>query len=530
MKTEDVFMLKCPLFSLLPLKHHLINLIMKTINNLLLLVLIPVVLFSCTEEENPENDENQGTYYINTQEDFEKWNNTNFPAGSKVLFASGATFKGQFNLRGSGTAESPNLAASYNQDTGEIYEDWTDDKARIDGEGTVQSALKLSNGSFWTINNIEVTNTDGSTGQQGEILGINVVATYGDVVQDITVKNCYVHHVNGEVGGKYTGGIHVYVLGDSPDKTIFHKVTIENNIVSHVGGVGIANQSSYGNIVSGDFHPWTEYVVRGNRVEHTGRNGIIVRYSIDPLVEYNIAAHNSRFDVGHSIFNFNTINCVVQFNEAYGNVGNDMSKIDRGGFDCDFNSRNTIYQYNYSHDNHWFMAIQRRDINHDVIIRYNISQNERISPYLYGFPEYEGLENVEIYNNTHYFGEGMGTVMFAAIGKDRIPTETQFKNNIFFFEDEAHWGFDPDDSCFLTNNLFYNVSPKGENALTDDPMFVNPGSGGTDIDMTDPNRLAGYKLKEGSPAIDAGVMVSNNGGKNFAGEELNNNLVNIGAF
>ena len=457
-----------------------------------------------TSEKQPES-----TFFINSQEDFNTWSNHVFPSGSKVLFDADASFSGQFILRGSGTEETPNLAASYNRETGEVFTAWSDNKSVIQGEGKVGSALKLFNGSYWEINNIEVTNTNGTKEQQGEIVGILVEARDIGLARNIAVRNCYVHNVNGEVGGKKTGGIHVNVKGKSV-KTRYKDVTIENNLVSHVGGVGISNQSSYGSILEDDYYPWYNYVIRGNRVEYTGRNGIIARYSIGMLVEYNIAAYNSRHDKGHSIFNFNTIDCIVQYNEAYGNTSDDPGEVDRGGFDCDFNSRNTIYQYNYSHDNHWFMAIQERKIVHNVIIRYNVSENERLGAYMYGFPEYDDLRGLEIYNNTHYFGKGMGTQMFMEIGKDRIPTQSVYKNNIFYFEDPAEWVFDPDSTCFLSNNLFYNVSPKGESAVVEDPMFINPGQGGTDIDMTDPNRLAGYRLKPGSPAINAGTEISHN--------------------
>jgi hypothetical protein len=176
------------------------------------------------------------------------------------------------------------------------------------------------------------------------------------------------------------------------------------------------------------------------------------------------------------------------------------------------------------------MAIQERSMVHGVIIRYNISVNERLGAYMYGFPEYDDLKNVEIYNNTHFFGKGTGTKMFIKAGKDRIPTQTKFMNNIFYFEDQAEWVFEPDSTCFLSNNIFYNVSPKGEAAITGDPMFVDPGQAPADIDMTSPNRLSGYRLKDGSPALNAGLSIENNGGKNFWGEELRDGAVNIGAW
>lgn len=468
-------------------------------------------------------------YYINTQKDFDKWSNTLFPEGAKVLFAIDESFEGQFILRGSGNETVTNLAAAYDQKNGKIYREWIDNKPVIHGLGKENAAITLKNGSFWEINNLEVTNTDGSDDQQGEILGISVIAEDIGLAQNILIKNCYVHDVNGKVEGKKTGGIHINVYGKK-EATKFHKVTIQDNYIYNVGGVGISNQSSYGNALSDNFQPWTEYVVRGNRVERTGRNGIIVRYGIDPLVEYNVAAYNSLYSVGHSIFNFNTVGCVVQYNEAYGNVSDDPEEIDRGGFDADFNSKNTIFQYNYSHDNNWFIAMQERNLNDGVIIRYNVSVNERLGAYMYGFPEYDDLKNVQIYNNTHYFGKGTGTRMFIEAKKNRIPTETDFMNNIFYFEDKAEWGFVPDKTCTLNNNLFYNLSPKGKNSIEADPMFVNPGKSPVDIDMNNPNRLLQYRLKKGSPAIHAGIIIENNGGKNFWGEELKNDAVNIGAW
>jgi hypothetical protein len=108
--------------------------------------------------------------------------------------------------------------------------------------------------------------------------------------------------------------------------------------------------------------------------------------------------------------------------------------------------------------------------------------------------------------------------------------DTQFTNNIFYFEDEAEWIFDPDSNCVLKNNAFYNISPKGSGAITADPMFVNPGESKKDIDMTNPNRLSDYRLKAGSPALNAGLKIENNGGKNFGGVKLNNDAINIGAW
>lgn len=486
---------------------------------MLLFFLVPQLLLSCEKADAESNNESNTIFYIATQADFEKWSNTNFPAGSTILFAAGESFSGQFVLRGNGTADFPNRVSTYQAETGKIFADWTDNKAIIKGEGKVESSVLLKNGAYWEINNLEVTNTNGTTADQGELVGILVIAEDVGTVDNITIKNCYVHQVNGNVGGKKTGGIHVNVLGETI-KTKFNNLVIENNHIANVGGVGISNQSTWKSIDTDKYYPWTNFFIRNNRVEYTGRNGIIVRNAINAIVEYNIAAFNSRFDTGHSIFNFNTINCVVQYNEAFGNTSTNHDDIDHGGFDADYNSRGTIIQYNYSHDNNWFCGIMRRGINSDITIRYNISQNELLGAYLYGFPKETGVENVKIYNNTHYFAKGKGNRIFVAAGKERIPIETTFKNNIFYFEDEAEWGFEPNSSCLFENNIFYNISSRGNSALIADPLFENAGTGGVSINMTDPNSLSGYALGKESPAINTGIEIKGHPKKDFMGNTI----------
>jgi len=102
---------------------------------LIIFLLVPGFLFSCEKAEPALNfdtqEQNEKTYFINTQDDFDKWSNFNFPSGSKVLFAAGKTFTGEFILRGSGTETSPNLAAAYNSETGKVLNEWIDNKPVI---------------------------------------------------------------------------------------------------------------------------------------------------------------------------------------------------------------------------------------------------------------------------------------------------------------------------------------------------------------------------------------------------------------
>ncbi|MGQ1945753.1 hypothetical protein ACT3CD_01460 [Geofilum sp. OHC36d9] len=486
---------------------------------------IIVILFSVLLFSGKQNEHN--IVYINTQADFDRYKNAEFEPGTQIFFAVGKSFSGQFAPKGSGTKDLPIKLTAYNPKSNKAYWDDIDNKPIINGHGEVNSPIYLYNGAFWEINNLEVTNTNGTDEEQGDLRGIYIVAEDAGIIENITVRNCFIHDVNGKVEGKRRGGIHVHVKGKKV-RTKFHNLLIENNYIKNVGGVGIGNSSSWGKINSNDYYPWTDFVIRGNRVEYTGRNGIIARVGVNQIVEYNVLAYNSRYSTGHSVFNFASINCIMQYNEAYGNTG-DPGDIDHGGFDADYNARGTIIQYNYSHDNNWFCGIMRR-YNRDITIRYNISINERLGAYEYGFPQDDEARGIWIYNNIHYFRAGLNASIFASPGKVRTPSYSYFYNNIFYFEDKGTWGVEPDETCEFRNNLFYNVAPKGKGAIVADPLFVNPGKVDTDIDMHDPERLAGYMLKDNSPCIDAGIVINDNGGKDFWGNPLGTESIDIGAY
>ena len=171
-----------------------------------------------------------------------------------------------------------------------------------------------------------------------------------------------------------------------------------------------------------------------------------------------------------------------------------------------------------------------RKYNKGVTIRYNISVNDKLGAYEYGFPSEVGLEDLFIHNNTHYFGEGIHASPFASPGKKRIPINTTLYNNIFYFEESTTWKVVPDNSCVLSNNLYYNIAVFGDNSITSDPEFISKGMEPYNLDMTDPERLSGYRLSNSSPCIDAGIVIENNGGMDFWGNPVTDGKPDIGAY
>jgi len=459
-------------------------------------------------------------YHIDSQEQFDAHCKTTFLPGDRILFKRDVQFSGMFAPTGIGTVQAPIRIEAYGQGQ----------RPRIDANGKHQAGLLLQDPSYWEVNGLEITNTNGTDDDQGKLFGIYVLARKSEgTYRHVYINDCYIHHVNGKVAGKRHGGIHVHVK--DLNRSLFDDLRITNNRIVQVGGVGIGNDSSCGRVafrrnrfISENL--WTRVYVAGNHVENTGRNNIIARVSKDAVYEFNTLARSSRYSTGHSIFCFNTDGIKIQYNEAYGNVGE--GGIDRGGFDADYNCVNTFIQYNYSHDNNWFCGIMKR-LTHNVVIRYNVSQNDREGIYFYGFESEQKATNVHIYNNTHFVGKGLHVSVFP---EGRTPLNSRFENNLFFFEEQGHWGKNAKGiNTIFRNNLYYNIEPHESetSAITAHPMFVEPGTTGTDIDLKTMESLRSYQLQSGSPGVGSGIDIENNGGKDLLGTTVTPGSTDLGA-
>jgi hypothetical protein len=468
-------------------------------------------------------------FTIDDQSDFDALKNSSFSPGDLILFKRGQIFSGSFAPRGSGTAAAPIRIASYGEGPMPI----------INALGVHKAAVHLRNVEYWEVHGLELTNTDGSDDHQGRIMGVYIETNSArprSVMRHLHVKNCYIHSVNGTTldsdpdGAKLHGGIHVHTYGVIP--TRIDDLQIVGNTVQRTGGVGIGLDSRFNDVIGGDISQlWTNVYIAKNFIDDTDRNNMIVRHSLNPLVEYNVLANSSRANTGHSLFNFAAVGLVAQYNEAYGNTG--AGGKDRGGFDADWNCRDSVFQYNYSHDNLWFIGIMRR-WNKGVDIRYNISQNDQEGFCFFGFNNDTGAEDIRIYNNVYYVGPGITDAQFVA--ENRTPLNTKFYNNIFYFAGGGSYGSNMQNmqNSELTHNAYFGIPPwPGDaNAITADPMLVAPGSGRVNIDMSDPHRLPGYRLQAGSPLIDAGISGPDypSGSQDFWGNPVPNGAaVDIGA-
>jgi hypothetical protein len=225
---------------------------------------------------------------------------------------------------------------------------------------------------------------------------------------------------------------------------------------------------------------------------------------------------------GNTIFSRSCNGTVFQFNEGYFNRG---EAYDGSLYDPDLSSPNCVFQYSYSHDNaHGLFWVCTTPEDSGIVCRYNISQNDRGIIFC---PNY-AFKSVFFYNNVIFVGAGTNPRI---IDERRETGKTYyFYNNIIYnMSPDATYNWQGGSKRFFSNNLFYGYHPENEpddaNKKIADPLFNNPGSGGTGI-----RSVAGYKLKRKSPCLNTGMVIQDNGGQDYRGNESIDGKPDIGTF
>ena len=466
-----------------------------------------------------------------------KVNETQLIGGDRILLKAGSVFEDQaLSIKSGGTAENPIIIDMYD---GDVVGAEAGERPHIKGNGKnsfeyqgnqISYGLHIKNASHVQVNNVEISN-QGDTRKLS--VGLCVEAAGCGVMQGVHINNVYIHDVNGTYEEKTlpNGGLY-YVVSDHSNNTRFDDIQVVNNIVKRVSRTGISigttSASSFWDGHGGlipqevlDAYAHTNVLIRNNYVEEAGGDAIVPMFSIKPVIEYNISngasqntKHTSMYNAG--IWPWRCEDAVFQYNECYGTILNG----DGQAYDCDW-SRGTIYQYNYSHDNEGgFILICQSEVL-DSIVRYNISQNDQRCLFLAS-----NTHNADVYNNTFYIGEGLDTEVVEDVGG--VAT---LKNNIFYnlgTSTTTTWGR----NFSYENNLYYGYdsTPEDSRKIIADPMFTDPGTGGTGV-LGDSaiDTLGGYRLQEDSPAIDAGLEIENNGGRDYFGTPLADGKTDIGA-
>jgi hypothetical protein len=387
-------------------------------------------------------------------------NSKTFAAGDCILFKAGTRYEGELTLKGSGTASSPIFIDMYGGR----------ELPRIDADGKTPEALLIQNQEYWEIRNLELTNE--GPAREAWRAGVRAMDAGFGAMRHIHLADLYVHDVNGNLT-KSDEGCGIYLQCRGGRQSHFEDLRVERCHVVRTDRNGICQRASGGARSTG-------VIIRHNLLEDIGGDGIKIWGSSHALVEKNVVRGGEQRapDASAGIWPWDADHTVIQYNEVSGMHGS----LDGQGFDSDYQCRDTIIQYNFSHDNDGgFLLVcgPRGSINDNSIIRYNISQNDGI-PSARVFQIAGSPTNTHIYNNTIYVGpkQSLPLISFNA-WNGGWPDSTVFSNNLFYVDGKVTYRLGEGTHTQFAGNIFYcpgSAAPPTTQPITVRPDLVAPGS------------------------------------------------------
>jgi hypothetical protein len=401
------------------------------------------------------NDLNSGLGVNAAWKSLNKVNEQVFEPGQVILLKCGSVWEGQLLLKGSGSASNPIQLSSYGNGN----------KPIVNGNGKVDQVILLADIDGWHINNLELTNKSTTVGNR---TGILVSALKNETKTYFHFTNLFIHDIMGdysfEAKGKNTGGIGI--IG-GPD-TKFDNILIENCEIGPVNRVGIFTNLTKGDKATRGNRPFTNLIIRKNKIHHCAGDGAIIRYAYKPLIAYNLAYenHNAPENLvkhGVALWCRSTDEAIFEYNEVHHTRG----LLDGQAFDADLDSYRTLVQYNYSHDNEGgFMLVYGSSS--ESIVRYNLSVNDgKKGKHIFDFPVWTSPRGSGIFHNNSII---LPNESGAVIADEALET-ARFYNNIFYTDGNSELVVKSDGkSAFFKNNGYYGYSKR---EITDQAAVLN---------------------------------------------------------
>ena len=452
--------------------------------------------------------------------------------GAYIYLEKGSVFYGKLLIPNvSGTEEEPIVVSSYGKGDAPI----------IDGNGLEGSGVvHIMNCSNIIVENLEITDSATSEGDRRGVLvscdnnkGTEEVVTY----KNITLKNLYIHDIQGHrdaensgmsMESKITGGIHLW-SGDGYGRV--DGFTVTGCKITEVSNVGIATwykvvQNAEGGVSAKMVSPYsdsfqnyahTNVHIDGNEISHIGKNAIFARNLLGGLIEHNVVHDTAKYCVsGNTIVTRSVDGTVIQYNEGYRNLarGRDSDGKFQDGcmLDADLDSKYTVWQYNYSHDNSFGLFINCTTEEKDVaIVRYNLSVNDHGNKGII-YVNYAAA-GIYVYNNTIVTSYDTEYII-QSNGSGR--TSYFYNNLIYNRSDKAKFDINKNADMTAANNLIYNEYGSSIENLNSfksindggiydmDPMFVGYLQEDSVLGINNQNI---YKLDSNSPALGVGKVV-----------------------
>ncbi|MBQ7296225.1 MAG: polyhydroxyalkanoate depolymerase [Clostridia bacterium] len=339
------------------------------------------------------NNGNDGLTPQSPFSSLDKINGLSINAGDKILLERGSVFDNQFlHLKNCGDINGePIEIASYGDSdrppfintngNGIWFQDYGVPLDYIGHvyKGNVSSSVLLFDVENIIIKDIEIANKEEFTTPQNysapnkmDRTGVAVVAQNRGTLHSITLKNLFIHDVNGNVYNKHMNNGGIYMTAFKPadeDKTgvaRYDGVTVEGCYVKNVSRWGIAVGYTYRHadfatkfLQDETFKNFgnENILITGNYLKNIGGDAITPMYALKPLVEHNVSDScaleiNDRYytkagkrmgKVAAAIWPWKCKDALLVYNEAVD------TKLNQDGMAYDADSGDgTTYKYNYS--------------------------------------------------------------------------------------------------------------------------------------------------------------------------------------
>ncbi len=431
-----------------------------------------------------------------------------FEPGDSLLFRRGERWIGQFApTGGSGTEGSPVFVGAYGEGP----------RPLIEGEGQVQDAVLIRNLSHWIVTTLEVTNLGATRASGSRRTGVHVLANNFGVMRGVRLRDLVVRDVNGSLVKHNTQEGHGILFAATGGQNIsrFDDLVIEDCLLERTDRNGISQYRSNSNPRS------TGVIIRRNRLEDIGGDGIKIWGSSGALVEHNVVKDGRMRAQDHAagIWPFDADRTVIQFNEVSGMRGT----LDGQAFDADYYCDSTIIQYNYSYNNEGgflLLCAPGWSYSSNTIVRYNVSVADGINSarviQLGG-----AITDNRIYNNTIYIAPGQNLPMISSNWWDNgVANRTHFYNNIFYVAEGGRVTYDlsASNNHLFDNNVFFGNHvgrPQDANAVLSQPLLESPGAFGAGFSTAE-----AYRILSTDPQFANARIVPNNGGRDFFGNPV----------
>lgn len=403
-----------------------------------------------------------------------KISDISFKPGTKIFLKKNSVFKEKFSLKNlNGEKDNPIIFTSYG-DKG--------DKPKIVGKETLDKGIVyISNCSNILFQNMEIYS---EIKEESAAKGILVELSNEESTEEaktyhnITLKNLYIHDIYGfsdkenqgmAMKSKLTGGIHLW---SSDGNARIDGFNVLNSKIENVTNVGIATwYKVVGTRVSkvspydDDFEKYahTNVTISNNEISYIGKNAAFLRNIKGGKFDHNVV-HDTAIicNAGNQIVTSYVDDIVIEYNEGYNNKASlraDGKVQDGAMLDSDLQTKNVIFQYNYSHNNSFGLYIScdgtsknDKGASDNVILRYNVSINDYGNKGIIYSNYYSG--KIECYNNTIITDKTTKNII--EMNNDRTLS---FYNNIVFSRSkDASFTLGNMTNFSVSNNIIHGIS------------------------------------------------------------------------